>query len=508
MTGSPRTRSTGQVRKSPRRNNVGQKTGKGRSREKEEDDRKSQKTSESACYKSSSSSSSYENESDPSDDDDGNLFAGRVVPNPTIAAVVEVLEDDDDDDDCADKKEAGDADEEDDYASATSHEETPPQRSKIQRRLDDEDVEDEDREDDYASATSHEETPPRRSKIQRRLYDEDVEDEDRNNRASSTSTLSMQRKSSGRKENGESAVVNLDVPIRGMSKSESRRNQQEYATQRVKAFVTSKVFRKIKFISNDDMLREAMDWVMRHEKVPQDKRLMYRVVYESVFNESLNAKRSTCETAGKKIVVEETMPKFQEKGKELFTIEELCTLRRAKTEREKEAAFWFFGEFLSCVVGKRVWNVQKQYQLISQATMTGSSDKLVTVSDEAFALLMYENYQDKWTKQGSAQAGQSEQSGKKVIRGKYTVQNSGTCKYGGWSHAGMRRFNELYDLVVEDRACPQAAAVEKEFLNYCIKEGNRKKVGGRISDEPTAVEGSASMLQPRYIRAAWDLNDE
>jgi len=580
MTGSPRTRSTGQVRKSPRRNNVGQKTGKVRkstsvarrkstgkriatkpapkidvasddvdSNDEVEEvdnnrDQRRQKTKVSSndvdnvleqprkltlvssregavkrkkmtgkakkpvrapkLHKSSSSSSSYENESDPSDDDDGNLFAGRVVPNPTIAAVVEVL-DDYDDDDCADKKEAGDADEEDDYASATSHEETPPQRSEIQRRH--EDVEDEDSEDDYASATSHEETPPRRSKIQRRLYDEDVEDEDRNNRASST-TLSMQRKSSGRKENGESAVVNLDVPIRGMSKSESRRNQQEYATQRVKAFVTSKVFRKIKFISNDDMLREAMDWVMRHEKVPQDKRLMYRVVYESVFNESLNAKRSTCETAGKKIVVEETMPKFQEKGKELFTIEELCTLRRAKTEREKEAAFWFFGEFLSCVVGKRVWNVQKQYQLISQATMTGSSDKLVTVSDEAFALLMYENYQDKWTKQGSAQAGQSEQSGKKVIRGKYTVQNSGTCKYGGWSHAGMRRFNELYDLVVEDRACPQAAAVEKEFLNYCIKEGNRKKVGGRISDEPTAVEGSASMLQPRYIRAAWDLNDE
>jgi hypothetical protein len=82
------------------------------------------------------------------------------------------------------------------------------------------------------------------------------------------------------------------------------------------------------------------------------------------------------------------------------------------------------------------------------------------------------------------------------------------CKYGGWSHAGIRRFNELYDLVVEDRACPQAAAVEKEFLDYCVKDGNKKKVGGRRSDEPNAVEGSASMLQPRYIRAAWDLNHE
>jgi hypothetical protein len=37
----------------------------------------------------------------------------------------------------------------------------------------------------------------------------------------------------------------------------------------------------------------------------------------------------------------------------------------------------------------------------------------------------------------------------------------------------MTRFNEQYDLVVEDRACPQAAAVEKEFLDYCVKEGNK-----------------------------------
>jgi hypothetical protein len=312
------------------------------------------------------SSSSYKDETDPSNEYDGKLFAGRVVQKPSIAAAVEAL-DDDNDEDYADKKEAGDADEE---------------------------------QDDYATATTHKKTPLRCSKKQRRLHDKDVEDEDRNNRARST-TLSMQRKNSRRKKNGESTVVNLDVPICGMSESESRRNQQEYATQRIKAFVTSKVFLKIKFIGNDDMLQEAMDWVMNHDKVPQEKRLMYWVVFESVFNESLNAKRSTCETAGRKIVVDKTMPKFQEKGKELFTMEELYKLMRAETEREKEASFWFFGKFLSCVVGKRQWIVQKKYQLISQATMTGSSDKLVTISDETFALLMYENYEDKWTKQGN-----------------------------------------------------------------------------------------------------------
>jgi hypothetical protein len=83
------------------------------------------------------------------------------------------------------------------------------------------------------------------------------------------------------------------------------------------------------------MLGEAMDWVVKHEKVPQEKHLMYWVVYECLFKESLNAKRSTSETAERKIVVDKTMPKFQEKGKELFTMEELCKLRRAEKTKQK-----------------------------------------------------------------------------------------------------------------------------------------------------------------------------
>ena len=138
--------------------------------------------------------------------------------------------------------------------------------------------------------------------------------------------------------------------------------------------------------------------------------------------------------------------------------------------------------------------------------MTGSSDKLVvTISNEAFPLLMYENYFNKWTTQANAQAGQSVQRKRKVIRGKYTVQNSGTCKYGGWSHDGMKRFNYLYALVKEDRKSPQAPAMEKEFLDYCVREGN-DAMAGRQNNEPTAIEGSVSMLQPHYIWTEWDLN--
>ena len=69
--------------------------------------------------------------------------------------------------------------------------------------------------------------------------------------------------------------------------------------------------------------------------------------------------------------------------------------RRAETEPEKEAFFWFFSKFLACVVVKQQWAVQKQSQLILHATMTGSNEKLVTKSNEAFTLLMYENDIDK-----------------------------------------------------------------------------------------------------------------
>ena len=92
----------------------------------------------------------------------------------------------------------------------------------------------------------------------------------------------------------------------------------------------------------------------------------------------------------------------------------------------------------------------------------GSREKLVTKSDEAFALLMYENYIGEWKKQGYIKDNEDEQHEEdedkqhdgdkkreegretaqsvlpgetktptKAVKGKYTVHNNGTTKYGG-----------------------------------------------------------------------------
>ena len=47
----------------------------------------------------------------------------------------------------------------------------------------------------------------------------------------------------------------------------------------------------------------------------------------------------------------------------------------------------------------------------------------------------------------------------KAVKGKYTVHNNGTTKYGWRSDKGMVCFNELYKMVKEARICPQAVAM-------------------------------------------------
>ena len=116
------------------------------------------------------------------------------------------------------------------------------------------------------------------------------------------------------------------IHIRGMSRSESLKNRQKFVTQRVTTFVKSELFRKIKFINSDASFQKAFKLVMDHEDVSPRHRVNFQMTYETVFNEALNSKRSSCEQAGGKIV-RKTIAKFEESGEDFFTIDELTKLQ-------------------------------------------------------------------------------------------------------------------------------------------------------------------------------------
>ena len=86
---------------------------------------------------------------------------------------------------------------------------------------------------------------------------------------------------------------------------------------------------------------------------------------------------------------------FKTRGEESFTFGEFCKLRTVTSEREERAFFFFLNNFLECVYGANVWRNAKKTMLVSEARH-GNNYKIVTTSDKAFALLLIDNYLEKW----------------------------------------------------------------------------------------------------------------
>ena len=210
--------------------------------------------------------------------------------------------------------------------------------------------------------------------------------------------------------------------------------------------------------------------------------------------EALNTKRSTCEQAAKKIVYKTLDRKDNLNTTNSYTIQELSKLRSAETEREKEAFQWFIGEFVESVTGQRTWGKLKYTQTVSQAKDLVTGKLAVTVSDEALALLLFDNYSEKWFKQyddlqNKRRNSDDQTSRNKVPRGtgKFTFRKNGQCEYGGWSKEGIERYNQFWYLVKQSRQLPETESVERNVLQtlkqLCpeavkdpdVEKDNRKK---------------------------------
>jgi hypothetical protein len=103
-------------------------------------------------------------------------------------------------------------------------------------------------------------------------------------------------------------------------------------------------------------------------------------------------------------------------------------------QEDIQQAFTFLVEhLLGHVIGKRCWDTTKCFYPVS--------DK-VTISDEAYTLLLCENVYEKWIQMKPPQAGQK----LIVVKGKYTDPENGASneKFKGWTADGIQRYNQLY----------------------------------------------------------------
>jgi hypothetical protein len=139
-------------------------------------------------------------------------------------------------------------------------------------------------------------------------------------------------------------------------------------------------------------------------------------------------------------------------------------------ENNKQQAFTFLVEhLLGHVIGKRDWDIKKCFRTVSE---------YVSISDEAYTLLLCENVYEKWIKIKPTQAG----TVRNIVRGKYTDQENGASneKFKGWTAEGIQRYNQLYQNVKQNRLEKWAKDVEKDALRDFQERCKGRLVGTEI----------------------------
>jgi len=152
----------------------------------------------------------------------------------------------------------------------------------------------------------------------------------------------------------------------------------------------------------------------------------------------------------------------------LLETNKLPTLEQILQKRKNEQCFFVFcDQFLSRIVGITTWK--------EGCTKTKVSE-LASVTDEAFAYLLIENYWDHWAtldveeyKKGVSEVDihTNKKKKRKSVWGKYTKNAYGAKRYGGWMKEGLIRFNTLYAEVKEDRL-KNGEVVEENYKNHCL----------------------------------------
>ena len=330
---------------------------------------------------------------------------------------------------------------------------------------------------------------------------------------------------------------------------------QKNVVRRIVLFVKNTLFRQIKFVTSTKSFNEAFHKVLVEER-PRNP-YIFQLTYQNSFKTALNQKRSTCEMSGKKIVIRTINTVFKNHDEGFFTFDELCKLRRATSDRERKAFFWFFDSFLECVCGATVWNNAKTKQLISEAR-DPSGSKVVSVSDEAFALLLIDNYLEKWRTRadeedsdriepvgnGTAAAARIEPVGngaaaasiepvgdgaaaltnegvntrKKQTKtpGKYTGKAKGQCKWGGWSSEGIQQFNFLRNLVKADREADKNCEDEPKRMEKLLMDFCREKAGIKEPQDDENLDSAgdgahnaaARAKAMEAVEAEWDSDED
>lgn len=214
---------------------------------------------------------------------------------------------------------------------------------------------------------------------------------------------------------------------------------------RDKAFNTAKnvIFHNVKFLNCKDDLYSATEMVhdaLQVDEKTLDQRDSWVETYAPVVKKGINSARNYVTSELKKVAFallnsRETLPPH--------ALLLACAARNISGINEEKFK-WYWEKVIGKVVGSKEWGPTVcYYTTILEARMSTNPKKpLITVSDEAMIVLVWENNFEKWQTQWAFEQDPKNKGLKQpALPGKYTYSDKGQCEWGGWSEAGLQAFN-------------------------------------------------------------------
>ena len=168
--------------------------------------------------------------------------------------------------------------------------------------------------------------------------------------------------------------------------------------------------------------------------------------------------------------------------------------------RAEDTYTFFLDKFVRQIIGARKFD---------KWAVAVPLSRFAKVSDEAFALLVYENQEERWKTMLNDNVKRSRIPAK-YTDGGYCGKESGRSRRAkGWDNAGIEQFNTLCAMVLQDRRSEHAQAFEQSYLEHRrdVQDSKRsrhaKKKGKVYQGDQKVVESVLHEMDADFVDLGW-----
>jgi len=177
----------------------------------------------------------------------------------------------------------------------------------------------------------------------------------------------------------------------------------------------------------------------------------------------------------------------------------------------KELFIWYYDEYLPAVLPKEFWKEDiRYYKLLTDTiTIAGKEKVLVTVTAEAFGLLMWDNCHDKWCNfcNFKDQHGEKaaiptgKEDGAELHLAKWSDGKEGQVLYGGWKEEAYDRFEQIKKDIKAWRSADEQSGKLGQKLALKLMRVAHNKTGQTPADDKKGKRIRKKASTPAIVSA-------